>query len=338
VGNKPGKKNKMTVNAQVPNAEDGSSLEYFGLGKSTESDPTISTSDPVKTETPATETEPDVKPAVEPEVKTAEDLGLEPYDDKLYGNRKEKEKPTNKDESRFEYWQSQADKWKREAEEAKKTQVPEELLSIAQYIQTNPQVLDVVEKSLSNPPLVTPQVADPQTEPVVTEELKKPERPVKPSNYDPIEAYSDEESASFKYREAKEAYSDQMLDYYDRLETQRLQALEQQQKQVENIHAVETLKSELISKHGYTPERAEEFVNYFSNPQSLSVENLIALDALRHAPSQAEIEARAKAEAMRAKASQLETPAPAAVVPGESEPQVSEEDMFNLGLLKNRRK
>jgi len=270
---------------------------------------------------------------------------LESYDENLapptFQNLEEvsEESAPKEDTSRFEYWQS---KYDQKASEYNKLQEEmgqyEKVAPIANYIQENPDILKGVAKSLSGD---TPSVAD------TNEQMaspKKPERPAKPVNYDSSEAYMDVDSASYKYREAMDNYRDEMIDYGEQAEQFRLRELEarenqirQAQQQYEAQKQSDGMRNELMGKYGYTPDKAQEFMQYYSSPESLTLDNLVRLDKMRSAPSQAEVEQRQKAEMMKQKQNTLSTPPPAGVVSAQSEPQINEEDAFNLGLMRNRR-
>tara|TARA_R100001510_G_C7644264_1_gene201735 strand:- start:831 stop:1772 length:942 start_codon:yes stop_codon:yes gene_type:complete len=270
---------------------------------------------------------------------------LESYDENLapptFQNLEEvsEESAPKEDTSRFEYWQS---KYDQKASEYNKLQEEmgqyEKVAPIANYIQENPDILKGVAKSLSGD---TPSVAD------TNEQMaspKKPERPAKPVNYDSSEAYMDVDSASYKYREAMDNYRDEMIDYSEQAEQFRLREIEarenqirQAQQQYEAQKQSDGMRNELMGKYGYTPDKAQEFMQYYSSPESLTLDNLVRLDKMRSAPSQAEVEQRQKAEMMKQKQNTLSTPPPAGVVSAQSEPQINEEDAFNLGLMRNRR-
>jgi len=270
---------------------------------------------------------------------------LESYDENLapptFQNLEEvsEESAPKEDTSRFEYWQS---KYDQKASDYNKLQEEmgqyEKVAPIANYIQENPDILKGVAKSLSGD---TPSVAD------TNEQMaspKKPERPAKPVNYDSSEAYMDVDSASYKYREAMDNYRDEMIDYSEQAEQFRLREMEarenqirQAQQQYEAQKQSDGMRNELMGKYGYTPDKAQEFMQYYSSPESLTLDNLVRLDKMRSAPSQAEVEQRQKAEMMKQKQNTLSTPPPAGVVSAQSEPQINEEDAFNLGLMRNRR-
>ena len=214
----------------------------------------------------------------------------------------------------------------------------ERVAPIAEYIEQNPDILKGVAKSLSGD---SPSVAA-DSEQMASP--KKPTRPAKPVNYDSSEAYMDPESASYKYREEVDNYRDQMIDYGVEAEQYRMRELEsrenqirQAQQQYEAQKQSDGMHNELMGKYGYTPEKAQQFIKYYSSPDSLTLDNLVRLDKMRSAPSQAEVEQRQKAESMKQKQGKLNVPPPAGVVSAQSEPQVNEEDAFNLGLMQNRR-
>jgi len=270
---------------------------------------------------------------------------LEGYDESLapptFQNLEEipQEEAPKEDTSRFEYWQS---KYDQKASEYNKLEDQmgqyEKVAPIANYIQENPDILKGVAKSLSGD---TPTVAD-NNEQMASP--KKPVRPAKPVNYDSSEAYMDSESASYKYREAIDSYRDEMIDYSEQAEQYRIRELEakenqirQAQQQYEAQRQTDNTKNELMGKYGYSPDKAQEFLQYYSSPDSLTLDNLVRLDKMRSAPSQAEVEQRQRAEMMKQKQNTLNTPPPAGVVSAQSEPQVNEEDAFNLGLMRNRR-
>jgi hypothetical protein len=113
------------------------------------------------------------------------------------------------DSTRFEYWQSQADKAKGELGQIRKEldYYKNSLAPVEQMIRNNPQVLDQLEQTPSN--------GQPQAYPNGLQEtsLKEPSAPERPHSYNEVDAYNDPESDSFKYRLAKENYRDEYLSY-----------------------------------------------------------------------------------------------------------------------------
>ena len=242
-------------------------------------------------------------------------------------------------EERYEYWQSkydqQASEYNRMQEKMKEL---ENVAPIAKHIEANPWILDNVAQSLSGN---TPEVAG-NTE---SRGLpKKPERPSKPSNYDPSEAYMDPESSSFKYRDSLDNYREDLVSYQEDMESYRedqqnkqYEAQQRQQQEAMAVQQQEAMARNLQESYGYTPDRATEFIKYYSSPDSISLENLVALDRIRNAPSSAEVETRQKAEMMKNRQNRVNIPPPASIGGGENQPQYSEEDLFNLGLMQKKK-
>ena len=269
---------------------------------------------------------------------------LEAYDNSLMPKDAQTEEPATEttpkaDEGRFEYWQSRYDQ---KASEFNKLEEQlgqyQKIAPIAEYIQENPNVLQNVARSLSGDPQQVPAQAE------STELPQKPQRPVKPANYDPSEAYMDAESASFKYRQSMDDYRDNIIDYTEQMDTYRVKqaqaqenAIRQRQAQYQQKREIDNMTNDLVNKYGYAPEKASEFIKYYSSPESLSLDNLVRLDKLRSAPSQAEVEQRQRVESMKQNQQRLNVPPPASAGTGYSEPQLTEEDAFNLGLMRNRR-
>jgi hypothetical protein len=242
-------------------------------------------------------------------------------------------------EERYEYWQSKYDQKASEYNRMEeKIKSLENVAPIAKHIEENPWILDNVAKSLSGDTQGVSGKTESQGSP------KKPERPSKPSNYDPSEAYMDPDSASFKYRDALDGYREDLVSYQEDMETHRLAQADQQyalqQKQQQEAMArqqQEAMQRHLQEGYGYTPERANEFIQYYSSPDSISLENLVALDRIRNAPSTAEVETRQKATMMKNRQNKVNIPPPASVGGGENQPQYTDEDLFNLGLMQNKR-
>lgn len=242
-------------------------------------------------------------------------------------------------EERYEYWQSKYDQKASEYNRMEeKIKSLENVAPIAKHIEENPWILDNVARSLSGDTQGVSGKTEPQGSP------KKPERPSKPSNYDPSEAYMDPDSSSFKYRDALDGYREDLVSYQEDMETHRLAqadkqyALQQKQQQEAMAHQQQqAMQTNLQEGYGYTPERASEFIQYYSSPDSISLENLVALDRIRNAPSTAEVETRQKATMMKNRQNRVNMPPPASVGGGENQPQYTDEDMFNLGLMQNKR-
>ena len=312
------------MSEETQNVDAGTeSREYFDLGKEA----------PIQSDSVGEEQAPNPVESLE-----AFDNNLAPI-----GNQDEApaegENTPKVDEGRFEYWQSRYDQ---KASEFSKLEEQlgqyQKIAPIAEYIQENPNVLQNVARSLSGDTQQVPAQAESNGLP------QKPQRPVKPANYDPSEAYMDVDSTSYKYRQAMDDYRDGIIDYTEQMDTYRVQqaesqqkALQQRQAQYQQQREVDNMHNDLVNKYGYESSKAKEFIQYYSSPESLSLDNLVRLDKLRSAPSKAEVEQRQRVESMKQNQQKLSVPPPASAGSGYSEPQLTEEDAFNLGLMRNRK-
>jgi hypothetical protein len=156
------------------------------------------------------------------------------------------------DPSQFQYWQSQADKKDAELQELKSR-------------------LDKVEAQSQ------PAQTQPTPAPEVPQEIVKPVKPVKPSDFDSSEALTDPNSKSAKYVAARDSYLDDMTEYYEKQETQRNMAVQQQIAQQKKASSEAKLVNDLQTNYGYTPAEAQDFIVKMSAPESLSLDNLVKL-------------------------------------------------------------
>lgn len=161
-------------------------------------------------------------------------------------------------EIRAKYYQSEFDKTK-------------QYLPLVQYIQENPQILDVIEKHLSETP--KPE----NSAPTVT----APVRPTKPADFNAGDAYNDVTSSSAKYLEELAIYQEKMAEYIDSKEQARLTAIQEAEAQSAAMRAqAEALaKTKVQIKQKYTASdtEIEEFMTEMSKPESISLDNLWAL-------------------------------------------------------------
>jgi hypothetical protein len=250
-----------------------------------------------------------------------------------------KSNDTSEEQQRYQYWQSRYDQKASEFDSmSKKIADYEKVAPIAEYIQGNPEILKTVAKSLSGD---TPQVPSQEES---MDLPQKPQRPTKPNNYDATESVMDADSESYKYRVAVEDFRDSMIDYQEQKEevaAQRQQIerqrIEREQQEYQNAQNTASMKTQLVNQYGYTAEKADEFVQYYSSPESLTLDNLVNLDRYRNSPSQQEVVTHQKAQSMQNRSQLSQVPAPAGIISGKAQPQYSEEDLFNLGLMGNKR-
>lgn len=244
------------------------------------------------------------------------------------------------EQSRFEYWQSRYDKKASEHDAlSKRLEEYNNIAPIAEYIQGNPEVLKSVARSLSgdNPSVPSQEKSN--------EAPQRPQRPTKPNSYDANEAVMDSDSESYKYRMAMDDYREGIVDYQEAMEVSRYNAMKAQEQQVaqqrmayERQQAEVGMAEQLQNQYGYSPEKASEFMKYYSTPESITLDNLVSLDRLRQAPSQQEVATQQKVQAMQNSQKRMQVPTPTAVQTGQAQPNYSDEDLFNLGLMANNRK
>jgi len=177
--------------------------------------------------------------------------------------------PSN-DEKRFEYWQSRADKLQNQMNAMQQQAVPQQAQQPMQ------------------PPV--------QQAPAMESFPPPPDRPKKPSGFNRAEAYSDPDSKSSEYLDTLEDWRGEMDEYnslkreYDNVVLQeKIQGIEQSQYQREQMRQAEIVKSQQINEvndyvqghYGLSNDEAQEFIREMSDPNSLSMENLVQLYRLK---------------------------------------------------------
>ena len=173
--------------------------------------------------------------------------------------------PAGTDDKRFQYWQSQAtilanEKARLEAE-LQKVSVYKPL---ADLIEKDDELLNIVEAKIKG-----------KQAPVV----EAPKLPVRPDNYNAAEAYTVPDSASFKYQRSLEEYNDARMTYLESKANQGIEAannvrqekLQEQRRQNE----LNTTAAQLMGVYGYDAPMVQDFVARFTDPRSLSLENLV---------------------------------------------------------------
>lgn len=161
-------------------------------------------------------------------------------------------------EIRAKYYQSEFDKTK-------------QFLPLVQYIQENPQVLDVIEQHLTETSKPTP----------VAPSITMPVKPTRPADFNAGDAYNEVESSSAKYLEDLTTYQEKMAEYIDTKEQARLTAIQeaeaQSAAQFEQTQRRAEVKTQLKQKFTASDTEADEFISEMSDPKSISLDNLWAL-------------------------------------------------------------
>lgn len=194
----------------------------------------------------------------------------------------------------YKYWQSEADKRTNERDEIFRTlgvdnvdsarRVMDEMrdvMPIAKYVKGNKEVLDVVEASLRGEPIGNQ--GKPDNQPT---QVEKPVKPVQPQGYSDMDAWQEPESESYKYRTSVESYRDAMLEHNQMENAQLRDNIRMAQEQQARNGEINTLKVGLQGQYGYTPEQANDFIEWSNQDQSFTVENLIQLHGMVRGISQ----------------------------------------------------
>ena len=222
---------------------------------------------------------------------------------------------SKEDQTRFEYWQSQADKAKSELNALRQE---------VDYYRTQEQ-----NTGLSN--------GQPQAYPeqgLQEPSLKEPSEPERPVSYNEIDAYSDPDSESFRYRLARDKYRDDYMSFLkekDNIREQQMQEAYQIEMQTQRDNMMRTqAQSHAINAYGWETSKANEFVQWASNPDNLTLDNLAKLFELRSNPNPV---VQQRKQEMQNQAERLSVPKTAVVQSGTAEQPRTEEQLFSDALL-----
>ena len=219
--------------------------------------------------------------------------------------------PAKEDELRFEYQQSRAQKAENELGEIKQGQT----FAIAQYIQQNPEMLDVVEDGMRGG-----QVKRPKGIP------ERPVMPRRPTNYDASEAH-DPETVSGQFRADFDKYQEDTAIYKEAVEEKAEINAQRNSAKAE----IAALRADILTVADSATE-ADATMAFLNSKEARNPKVLLNLYRLSTAPSQDEIANREKAKNLLAKQDGLNAPPPLATVPGESPAQTTTEEDYMASL------
>ena len=173
------------------------------------------------------------------------------------------------DDKRFEYWQSQAAKRENEL-----------------------QVLQSQLAEAKASPAAPSEVPTQQTQPAIQEFPPPPAKPERPRGFSRDEAWSDQNSESARYLDELESWRDDMSQYSDLKHQYDLALMqekldkqeEQRQSVVKNAKARQQVarQNQQVYEHvqghyGFNDNEAKEFIQTMSDPQSITMDNLVNL-------------------------------------------------------------
>lgn len=181
------------------------------------------------------------------------------------------------DEKRFEYWQSQAAQ--------RDNQIAE--------IQRQNEQLQAQMSAMQNVPT---QEAEP-----VEEFPAPPEKPKKPRTFSREEAYADPNSESARYLDEYEEWRDGITEYntlkqeytvnqmqskLDAQEQARQEEIQRQEAYYAQQQQMADVNNHLQGHYGFNDSDAQEFIQQMSDPNSLSLDNLVQLYRLQKGQGQ----------------------------------------------------
>jgi hypothetical protein len=235
------------------------------------------------------------------------------------------------DAKRFEYWQSQA------------------ALAANENAQLKSQMQQVAQVQQQ-------QMQQQQQQEPIEEFPAAPEKPEMPAGFNRGEANEDPNSASAQYLNKLETWRDDTIQYNalkseyqtalvaEQLEAQqaqrvqeaqRAQAYNQQRQQLNSVY------KEVQGKHGLTPDEANEFMQTMSNPQSLTVDNLVQLYRMQKGSGQqpqTQVPA-GPSDTFNQQARAQQVPSPMGVVPAQqNETTTSAEDNIMDTMISDYKK
>ena len=249
------------------------------------------------------------------------------------------------DPRRHEYWQSKHDKVMSELSAAR-AQLDDVNL-INQGLQQNPDILNALEQRVlgsngqvnGSPQMQQqmPQQAMPQQMGNQQPSLQVPDRPQKPITYNEVDAFNDPESESFKYRQAKDQFMDNIVDYYGNVEAMRNRAAAQaMQQQQADLH-INNIRMAAKKSMNYDDDKAERFIQYVQSPRNITTERLAALfemeEAYNNGHTKESVERQQKIDEYERQRDLQKINAPISLETGPATPQMSEQDGFNSWLL-----
>ena len=187
----------------------------------------------------------------------------------VVGTQETTQQPTqDNDEKRYQYWQSQADKYKNELDSMKQVQ--------QQPAQQQP--------------------AEPAQE-QVEEFPAAPSKPQQPRTFNREEAYSDPNSDSARYLDELEGWRDDMNEYnslksqyqtaiieekFNKMESTRVEeAKKQEAAQQRNAQETE-IRGHVMGHYGMNESEAKDFMSKMSDPSSITIDNLVQLYRLQN--------------------------------------------------------
>jgi|3_EtaG_2_1085321.scaffolds.fasta_scaffold00087_51 hypothetical protein len=237
------------------------------------------------------------------------------------------EQDARNDERRYQYWQSQAAKRENELQALKQE----------------------LETTKTAPATQAPEEAAE----TVQEFPPPPMAPKKPTRFSREEAWSDPSSESAKYLDEKESWDTDIGQYnelkhqYDlalmqeKLDKQStfLQEQEQQrQNKIQQGRQMQQISEHVRGHYGFTPDETNEFIKTMSNPESISMDNLVQLFRMRQAGNHQSEAPKGPSENFQQSRNAQQIPSPMGVMPAQgNQPARNDADTIMDDLINNHK-
>lgn len=231
------------------------------------------------------------------------------------------------DEKRFEYWQSQAAKKENELE------------ALRAQVQATPEP-------------TAPAAQVPAEASQVEEFPAPPVKPGKPVGFSREEAWSDPSSESARYLDEVESWQDTMAEYnglkhqyelaimqdkFDSIEAEKARAAEAQEAQRQQARQAQEIGEYVTGHHGMSQEEAADFMRTMAQPDSVSMDNLVALYRMQKGGVPAEPVAQPSPTFQQATQAQ-QIPSPMGVMPASGNTGRSESDQLMDSMISGYKK
>ena len=190
---------------------------------------------------------------------------------------KEGEEQLGEGENRYEHWQSKHDtlNTKFQAMESDYNAI-KDMKPLLQYIQANPDILNIVDSRLSGGNNQDAGGSDPDAG-----TNKAPIMPKSPDGYNDVEAYNDPDSESFKHRVAMDKWRNEDYIYGKEQGVRDGKAQQVRDNETRRQETLNQTHNLLQNNHGYSPDDATAFINTFINPESLTLDDYVIIDKHR---------------------------------------------------------
>ena len=244
--------------------------------------------------------------------------------------------PSDNEQVRYQYWQSQAAKAQNELQNYK--QMEAQYTPYIDYLKANPQAvmnIDAAQQQVNQPA----QEAFPEP----------PEKPRRPRNFSREDALSDSNSESARYLDDVDEWNEKMGDYtrlqseynnaklqetVQQMQERESKAREAQQAEIRRKQQLGEINQYVIANHGLSQEQASKFVQDMSSPESVSMENLVKLwmanEGIQSNPQNTNMQPSPQFQQTQAA---QQVPNPMGVVPAAANENPSSEDAIMDGML-----